>query len=127
MTFAATVSPGSRQLTCDRSGSSVARRHQSIRPRLTNLLVLNDTDKVKGFFCLCGMLEIREKIYRTLEFFLMVGTIVSGPTKDMINDFWDMVWHQDCGKIVMLTNLKEENKVSQVMSTNCLKLSIKLS
>ena len=42
----------------------------------------------------------------------MFYTVVSGPTKDMINDFWDMVWQQDCGKIVMLTNLKEENKVS---------------
>ena len=121
--FAATVSPGSCQLTCER----FVRCSTTPVHRLTNHFVLNDTDKVKFFFCLCGMLEIREKICRTLEFFLIVGTVVSGPTKDMINDFWDMVWHQDCGKIVMLTNLKEENKVSQDMSTNCLKLSFKLS
>ena len=34
-----------------------------------------------------------------------------GPTKDIINDFWRMIWQEDIGKIVMLTNLEEENKV----------------
>ena len=40
----------------------------------------------------------------------------SGPTNDMVDDFWTMVWQQDCGKIVMLTNLKEENKVCKLIT-----------
>lgn len=37
---------------------------------------------------------------------------VLGPMTSTIGDFWRMVWQTCCGKIVMLTNLKEKNKVS---------------
>ena len=35
-----------------------------------------------------------------------------GPTTEMINDFWRMILQVDSGKIVMLTNLMEEDKVN---------------
>lgn len=37
-----------------------------------------------------------------------------GPTDVTINDFWRMIFQQDCGKIVMLTNLFEECKMKCV-------------
>ncbi|XP_052777233.1 receptor-type tyrosine-protein phosphatase epsilon-like [Mya arenaria] len=37
-----------------------------------------------------------------------------GPTNDMLVDFWRMVWYLGCGKIVMLTNLKEDKKMKCV-------------
>ena len=37
--------------------------------------------------------------------------IYLGPTKEMINDFWRMIWQVDSGKIVMLANLTEDDKV----------------
>ncbi|KAL4235661.1 Protein tyrosine phosphatase [Mactra antiquata] len=33
-----------------------------------------------------------------------------GPNKITLKDFWQMVWQNKCGKIVMLTNLVEESK-----------------
>ena len=36
---------------------------------------------------------------------------LAGPTKDMIDDFWRMVWQQKADKIVMLTNLIEMGQV----------------
>ena len=32
----------------------------------------------------------------------------------MINDFWRMIWQVDSSKIVMLTKLKENDKVNNI-------------
>ena len=48
-----------------------------------------------------------------------------GPTKDSINDFWRMIWQVDIGKIVMLTNLLEEDKVF-MLNLHCIHYISKL-
>lgn len=40
--------------------------------------------------------------------------VFQGPMTSTIGDFWRMVWQTYCGKIVMLTNLKEKNKVRKM-------------
>lgn len=40
-----------------------------------------------------------------------VTDIVLGPLINTIDDFWWMVWNEKCDKIVMLTNLFEDEKV----------------
>ena len=36
---------------------------------------------------------------------------LKGPTQETLNDFWRMIWQEDCYTIVMLTNLVEMGKV----------------
>ena len=36
---------------------------------------------------------------------------LKGPTQETLNDFWRMIWQEDCSTIVMLTNLVEMGKV----------------
>ena len=38
----------------------------------------------------------------------------TGPNKITLKDFWQLVWQNKVGKIVMLTNLVEEGKVYKV-------------
>lgn len=38
--------------------------------------------------------------------------IVLGPLINTLDDFWRMVWNEKCDKIVMLTNLIEDDKVN---------------
>lgn len=38
-----------------------------------------------------------------------------GPLINTIDDFWWMVWNEECDKIVMLTNLVEDDKVNIVL------------
>ncbi|XP_053395786.1 receptor-type tyrosine-protein phosphatase T-like [Mercenaria mercenaria] len=33
-----------------------------------------------------------------------------GPTKEILTDFWRMIWQTECSKVVMLTNVIEEGK-----------------
>jgi protein tyrosine phosphatase len=42
----------------------------------------------------------------------MLQFLISGPNKITLKDFWQMVWQNKSGKIVMLTNLVEESKVT---------------
>ena len=35
----------------------------------------------------------------------------SGPLPNTSNDFWRMVWEQECSVIAMLTGLEEDEKV----------------
>ena len=37
---------------------------------------------------------------------------LKGPTQETMNDFWRMIWQENCCTIVMLTNLVEMGKVS---------------
>lgn len=37
---------------------------------------------------------------------------LKGPTQETLNDFWRMIWQENCATIVMLTNLVEMGKVS---------------
>ena len=48
---------------------------------------------------------------RLLSFCLISFFYSQGPTKDIINDFWRMIWQEGTDKIVMLTNLEEDDKV----------------
>lgn len=34
-----------------------------------------------------------------------------GPTQEMVDDFWRMIWQHKCSVVVMLTNLYENNVV----------------
>lgn len=38
-----------------------------------------------------------------------------GPMAHTIVDFWQMVWHQRCPIIVMITKLKEKSKVQGII------------
>ncbi|CAN8010197.1 unnamed protein product [Ixodes pacificus] len=41
-----------------------------------------------------------------------------GPKSSTVSDFWRMVWEEGCCKVVMLTNLQEQEKAS-IHSTKC--------
>ena len=38
--------------------------------------------------------------------------VYSGPNQTTVNDMWRMVWQERVGKIIMLTNLVENGKVT---------------
>lgn len=40
-----------------------------------------------------------------------------GPNVASVKDFWRMVWEEDCGKIIMLTNMVEGDKVTTLVSS----------
>ena len=50
--------------------------------------------------------------------------LLKGPMTSTIGDFWRLVWQTCCGKIVMLTNLKEKNKVSSQTTSPPLGFSV---
>ncbi|XP_048761472.2 uncharacterized protein LOC125670387 isoform X2 [Ostrea edulis] len=66
--------------------------------QLTPLSGKPDTNYINGSY-----------IDSTLEDKAYIAT--QGPMTSTIGDFWRMVWQTYCGKIVMLTNLKEKNKI----------------
>eukprot|EP00105_Crassostrea_gigas_P011263 XP_011426840.1 PREDICTED: receptor-type tyrosine-protein phosphatase mu-like isoform X2 [Crassostrea gigas] len=66
--------------------------------QLTPLSGKPDTNYINGSY-----------IDSTLEDKAYIAT--QGPMTSTIGDFWRMVWQTCCGKIVMLTNLKEKNKI----------------
>ena len=50
--------------------------------------------------------------YRRCDAFI----VTQAPLKATVNDFWKMIWEQNCYSIVNLTPLEEEGKVRQLIN-----------
>ena len=48
---------------------------------------------------------------------------LKGPTQKTLNDFWRMIWQENCATIVMLTNLVEMGKVGFLLPLSVLNLT----
>ena len=71
-------------------------------------------------FC-CNLSSVKDGIqcvrsYASIDFvrppYCFVNVCLKGPTQETLNDFWRMIWQENCATIVMLTNLVEVGKVS---------------
>ena len=47
-------------------------------------------------------------------FCVKTSCVVSGPTEKTVLTFWKMIWEHKSSVIVMLTNLKEKDKVKNL-------------
>ena len=47
--------------------------------------------------------------------YILLTCVLTGPVQTTVEDFWQMIWQEDGGKIVMLANLIEEGKVSETL------------
>lgn len=56
--------------------------------------------------------------------FISIFLFVKGPTDLIINDFMRMLWEQNVGTVVMVTNLLEDNKVCYQGRYNCIEAYI---
>ena len=45
-------------------------------------------------------------------------SFLTGPKQNTVDDFWKMIWQEDVDSIVMLTNLKEGDKVLYLRLSN---------
>ena len=52
-------------------------------------------------------------MYPNPTFFVIVG-----PMADTVNEFWRMIWEQDCTSIICLTKIVEMGKVSSPLINN---------
>lgn len=47
-----------------------------------------------------------------IEFYFCDSYLIEGPKKNTVRDFWHMLWQENVGKVVMVTQLIEGKRVS---------------
>ena len=56
-------------------------------------------------------------MYPYPTFFVFFGHwffVIVGPMADTVNEFWRMIWEQDCTSIICLTKIVEMGKVGSL-------------
>ncbi|XP_053399763.1 receptor-type tyrosine-protein phosphatase epsilon-like isoform X4 [Mercenaria mercenaria] len=81
------------------SQNKLKNRYQEVYAYDENRVCLKPSDPSEGDYINASFIDGYEKLEKFIA--------SQGPTKEMIDDFWRMIWQQRCTDIVMLTNIFE--------------------